>query len=587
MVWEEHCVECTPPDCYLSCLLYEPGVGNDCRRFAFGIYRDRQCKGLMGYSAEMSFKKWAKLEAVYNISQYPLGLLRVTELLYSALIQIVKTVSYLRFRYFKRHIYPRFKMEQTKFFLWLNKNNNKHIAKIKYPDAFMVDVINMERFPVEIHILFSQSTSKLSRTEYKEPLRLNPGFNHHTIAYKKIALALGDIYDCLISITIVNNVEAMLSFAALDFVTFSEKQKEYEDRYRKTKTTKELPKVKCLVWDLDNTLWKGTLIADGASGIFLKNMAKRTIQLLDERGILQSIASKNNLDDAWKVLERMKLQDYFLYPQIHWGLKSESLKVIAKQLNIGLNSIAFIDDSLFELYEVSTALPQVRCYQAKELDRLTNYDEFIVLVTAEAKKRRSYYKTIQDFAKMEQTSKDNRLEFLKSCQMILKIGRPSQDQIERCYELIQRTNQLNLFAKRYSKPEFMELTTNDKCECFVLQFHDRFGEYGTVGFAAVQLSEANPKLIELAISCRVVRRQVEQTFICWLTKHYYDRGLTNLIIRMRRTGKNELLMNVFEELPFEKKLLQDNIIEWIFPLRPPLPVRNIITVIESSIFYGK
>ena len=79
-----------------------------------------------------------------------------------------------------------------------------------------------------------------------------------------------------------------------------------------------------------------------------------------------------------------------------------------------------------------------------------------------------------------------------------------------------------------------------------------------------------------------MKRQVEQTFICWLARHYYDRGLDNLIIQMQRTGKNDLLMNAFEELPLQKKLSQDNIIEWVLPLKSPLPVRDIIAVIKKN-----
>ncbi|MFC1667398.1 HAD-IIIC family phosphatase [Candidatus Omnitrophota bacterium] len=579
MVWEEHCVECAPPDCYSSCLLYESGVGTDCRRFSYGIYRNREFKGLMGYCAEISFKRWGKLEAVYNISQHPIKVLKLIELLHNALVLAVKNLSYLRFRYFKRHIYPRFKMLQTAFFLRLNKRNNKHNAKTKYPDAFIVDVINMEEVPIDIHIFFGQNVNKFSRSVYEENVRLNPGFNHYTISYEKIALALGDVYNCLVSITMVNDIEATLGFTALDFVTFLEKQKMDGEKHEKDKISTISSKVKCLVWDLDNTLWKGTLIADGPKGVFLKNTAKKTIRLLDERGILQSIASKNNFDDAWKVLKKMKIQDYFLYPQIHWGLKSKSIKSIAKELNIGLNSVAFIDDSQFELYEVSSLLQEVRCYHVEDLERLLTFNEFNVLITPEAKKRRSYYKTTQEFTETEKSWEENRLDFLKSCQMTLKIKRTSKDKIERSYELIQRTNQLNLFARRYSKSEFMELIANDNHECFTLEFHDRFGEYGVIGFSAIELNKPSAKLIELAISCRVAKRYVEQTFISWLFKHYSNIGLNDLIIQMRRTGRNELLMVALEELLPKKKLLQDNIIEWTVLLKTPPRVEDIVKVI--------
>ncbi|MCK5285572.1 MAG: HAD-IIIC family phosphatase, partial [Alphaproteobacteria bacterium] len=482
--------------------------------------------------------------------------------------------------FFKRHTYPCFKILQTSFFIWLNRINTKKLSKIRYPDIFVLDVINLEEFSLDIKISFTQKTAE-ENLKYDEIIKLDPGLNKHAIDYNKIVLAIGDVHDCLIEITIVNDQEAVLKFTALDFVKINDRKLKADSCHEVKNTDKSKPKVKCLVFDLDNTLWDGTLITDGLSGINLKSIVIDTIRKLDKLGILFSIASKNNFEDAQKVLSEIKMHEYFLCPQIHWGIKSESIKRIAKRLNIGIDTIAFIDDSPFELAEVSSALPEVRCYQAKEIDKLPEYDEFNVPMTKEAENRRSYYRTQQNFEENEKEWKEERLDFLKNCQMVLAISKPGGAQIERCYELLQRTNQLNLSARRYSRKEFTNIVSDNSVECFVLQFKDKFGEYGIVGVAVVQLDDAQPKLIELAISCRVARRKVEQSFVCWLAQRYAGRGSSNFIIHLRTTNRNDLLMHAFEELNCRRKDTSGTFIEWMIPLDKQLPKQDVISVIEK------
>ena len=104
----------------------------------------------------------------------------------------------------------------------------------------------------------------------------------------------------------------------------------------------ETATVKCLVWDLDNTLWRGTLLEDGE--VHLDDSVRRVIRTLDERGILQSVASRNNHDEAWARLEKLGVAEYFVAPQIGWGRKSDSVAHIAETLKFAQHTIAFIDD---------------------------------------------------------------------------------------------------------------------------------------------------------------------------------------------------------------------------------------------------
>src|SRR5258708_39532021 len=123
--------------------------------------------------------------------------------------------------------------------------------------------------------------------------------------------------------------------------------------------------IKCVVWDLDGTLWQGTLL-EGDDLILTPGM-KGVIQELDNRGILQSIASKNDYVVAWEKLAAFGLDEYFLHPQINWANKSDSIKAIADKLGIGLDTFVFVDDQAFERDEVRYFLPEVATIDAADI----------------------------------------------------------------------------------------------------------------------------------------------------------------------------------------------------------------------------
>jgi methoxymalonate biosynthesis protein len=130
----------------------------------------------------------------------------------------------------------------------------------------------------------------------------------------------------------------------------------------KNTVPERLATVKCLVWDLDNTLWQGTLAEDDQ--VSLTSSTRELIITLDARGILQSVASKNDHDHAWARLEEFGVAEYFVLPHIGWAAKSESVRAIADGLNFDYRTVAFVDDQPTERAEVSFHLPDVRCYPA-------------------------------------------------------------------------------------------------------------------------------------------------------------------------------------------------------------------------------
>ena len=131
-------------------------------------------------------------------------------------------------------------------------------------------------------------------------------------------------------------------------------------------------KIKCVCWDLDNTLWNGVIGDDGTDGVIVNNKIIDLINEFDKKGILQTITSKNEYEIAWSKIKQLGLDKFFLYPAINWGPKSESIKQIAKELNIGIDTFALIDDSEWEREEVSSNCPQVRVYHPDKIITLSN-----------------------------------------------------------------------------------------------------------------------------------------------------------------------------------------------------------------------
>nr|MDQ3956917.1 HAD-IIIC family phosphatase [Actinomycetota bacterium] len=150
------------------------------------------------------------------------------------------------------------------------------------------------------------------------------------------------------------------------------------------------PVVKCLVWDLDDTLWRGTLLEDPE--VTVDPRAIEVVHELDRRGILNSIASRNDEALALARLREAGLDEYFLYPQINWNAKDVSVKAIAEALNVGTDALAFVDDQDFDRAEVAFTFPEVRCYSPRDLGTLLDLPDFRPpFVTPDSARRRLMY----------------------------------------------------------------------------------------------------------------------------------------------------------------------------------------------------
>jgi len=265
--------------------------------------------------------------------------------------------------------------------------------------------------------------------------------------------------------------------------------------------------IKCVVWDLDNTLWHGVLLEGDC--IALRDSVVGIIKTLDSRGILQSVASKNDHDQAMAMLQEFGLHEYFLYPQINWNSKASSIKEIAKSINISTNTIVFIDDQLFELEEVSFSLPEVLCVNATKLERLLDMPEMNPrFITEDSQKRRLMYLSDIVRKKVEEEFSGPQEEFLATLDMHFTISSAKEEDLQRAEELTVRTNQLNTTGYTYSYDELNQFRQSGNHKLLISSLEDKYGSYGKIGLALVECQERQWTIKLLLMSCRVMSRGV-------------------------------------------------------------------------------
>lgn len=315
---------------------------------------------------------------------------------------------------------------------------------------------------------------------------------------------------------------------------------------------------KCIVWDLDNTLWEGVCLE---GKVFIKNDVIKVIKELDLRGILHSISSRGDESLSLEYLEKFKIKDYFLTPKINWLQKSNNLIAISKELNISLDSITYIDDDEFELEQVSFMLPEVLTINAKEINELPAMAEFSpASITNETKNRRYYYQAEQ-LRKKNEENYSSREDFLKSCCMKLKIRLMKKHDICRVVELMTRTHQLNTTGWILEQDDLLKMLKNetDSKIIYVAELIDKFGSYGIIGTAVVEINISSWKLKYLAVSCRIMGRGIERAILIKLICEAKKNGYDYIYAEFRDTGRNRMMKTLYQIMGFHSSgLLQSS-----------------------------
>lgn len=524
-MWEEHCLECAAPTCFESCVHYQPRSDGRCKRFDNGLLTFDDEKACCAQGIHVKFRKWGNMmtvlfPAMLDESQYA-AMQKKNESFGSFLhaIEASKLPRSLRWQGIRIPEY-------------LRRRKLRNLTGLdNTADAFLFQgySYSAESYRLIVEI-FNNHTPV-----WKTAIAVRPGEN--------IAVITNLSQECsksenLVKVYPENNLEAELDILWCDFV-----------QGKPVAAEQPAEKVKCVVWDLDNTLWDGTLIeTDDPNMLSLKSGIRELIEELDHRGIIQSIASKNDYAAAMAVLEHLGIAEYFLYPQIHWNPKSDSVDQIAKRLNIGIDALAFIDDTAFEREQVRSVWQQVRTYDTNEVGELLNRPEFEVPVTLESRNRRAMYRAEEQRNALMGAEHTDIADFIRKCNLKVHLFVPTtEDEKLRCYELTVRTNQLNMSGRKYTQDEFEKVLVRSEHKNFAFSCADDFGEYGIVGFGQYRVESDTLVFTEFAMSCRVAGKFVESAMFTHLLN---IESCKNGIFSVQKTKKNILLRNTLVNIGF-------------------------------------
>lgn len=568
LAWEEHCTECAIPACYESCPLYQARSDGRCRRFVDGFVPVQGATpSLLGEMVSVSFKRWGELMAYGNARLVQVDGVRRLE-------RAVRPVEALGRWSPDSRIAIRGRRGLTSRLIRrlkqsLAKRSPFRTVDDDPPDYFLAEIHNPNPFVVNLSLTMRNSDND-SSLPFQALLELPPGFGRYDIDAAEIVERVDLSSDFVIklspNITEPEDEGLELLFGTLSFVRDNASRRSVEPSSHPLRTPAKRH-VKVLAWDLDNTLWNGTLIEDGPGNVTLKPGVVNVIRELDRRGIVNTLVSKNNEQDVLREMERFGLDEYMVFPKVSWNAKSISLNELIHQFNLGEDTFAFIDDSPFEREEVKTTLPSVRIYDAADYGQLLTLPEFRPPESSESGRRREFYLSQHERERALSDFDGNYEEFLRKGNIRLSVTRARRAQLDRIAELAQRTNQLNFSGTRYSNETLAELLEDESLDCFVMSCVDNFGDYGTVGFAVVE--KAGPKLIDLMFSCRIQAKRVEHAFLEFLLSRKAKEGHDELFARYVQTERNTPAGKVFEDLAFELVSREDNVQMLRFGLKDP------------------
>lgn len=327
---------------------------------------------------------------------------------------------------------------------------------------------------------------------------------------------------------------------------------------------------KALIFDCDNTLWKGIIGEDGIDGIAMSaegpgRYYKEVQQLaayLSKRGVIIGLCSKNNAQDVDEVLAHNSMtlkNEHIVIKKVNWQDKATNLRAIAKELNIGIDSLVFIDDSPFEINLIKEQVPEILTVQVPaaiaEYPRTllkTIYQHFNLNLSKEDARKTEMYKA--QFEREESKHTFASLDdYLASLGITITIACNDTAQIPRVAQLTQKTNQFNLTTQRYTEGQIGDFMQAEGAHIFTIFVQDKFGDSGLTGIAIVKPEEGKDGIAvidSLLMSCRIIGRNIEYVFLNHIIAALKKSGYHTVKAFYIPTAKNEQVRPFYEQRGF-------------------------------------
>lgn len=359
------------------------------------------------------------------------------------------------------------------------------------------------------------------------------------------------------------------------------------------------PARKVLCTDLDNTLWGGVLGEEGPQGIatggaFPGNCYleyQRYLKQLSSRGILLAVASKNNRADvdeafALRAADLGVTLDDFVAKRINWNDKTQSLREMAAELSLGLDSFVFVDDNPVECEAIRQALPEVTVIGApiaepwKMVEMLAGQALFdSVAVTEDDLNRKQEYRAQAQRAELAETAA-SRDEFLASLGIVCTFVPATAAPLSRSVQLLAKTNQFNLTTRRHSAAEVERFAESPRGAAVAVRVRDRFGDAGVVGLAMGEMDGDDFRVDTFLLSCRVIGRGIETALLAEMAAYARRYGANRLIGEFVPTKKNSLCASFYPDHGFARAAddAAGETVFYEFDLREPMDAPAWLTI---------
>ena len=329
---------------------------------------------------------------------------------------------------------------------------------------------------------------------------------------------------------------------------------------------------KAIIFDCDNTLWKGVIGEDGLDHIDMSpdsksgrfyHMVQQIAVYLSKRGVIVGICSKNNEKDVLDVLQNhldMVLKEaHIVIKKINWEDKASNLIAISNELNIGINSLVFVDDSNFEVNLIKENVPEIHTIQVPA--NISEYPELILknvftyfnlrLNSDDGKKTEMYKQQfIREKSKETFSSID---DYLASLEIEITVLKNDLTHVPRIAQLTQKTNQFNLTTYRYTESQVQQFMAEEKYDVYFMFVKDKFGDNGLTGVCITRQDENDPnnRIIDsLLMSCRIIGRNIEFVYCSHIISDLAVRGYQTVSAEFIHTSKNAQVENFYEKIGF-------------------------------------
>ena len=345
--------------------------------------------------------------------------------------------------------------------------------------------------------------------------------------------------------------------------------KDFQCWWRKKEDELALKRKKCLVLDLDNTLWGGILGEDGVAGIKIGGEYpgkafewwQQALKRLKDSGVMLAVCSKNNEADVLEAWERNPFmvlrKDDFVAWRINWQDKATNVRELASELNIGLDSMVFVDDNPAERELIRQMLPMVAVPEFPEkpyqlmsfFETLTREYFRVYAINREDKTKTEQYKA-NALRTAEQAKFADFDDYLRSLEIKIDVMPLDDFNRPRLAQMTQKTNQFNLTTHRYSEDDIQHMA-NDRCLVYALSVSDRFGDNGITGEIILRPKGNDTMIIDtLLLSCRILGKGIEFAFLDTILNLTASKGVKTVEASYIKSAKNAQVADFYDRAGF-------------------------------------